>query len=323
MAKTWKGDAPVLCLAHGAYDLGAALRAQGWSGPAKVYGSKAEMMANLADVEALVISGFWTDDILDHAPNLKLVQSISAGTERYGLEALKARGVHLCSGQGVNVNAVSDHAMALLLSLTRRVNEAVLNQRKHEWRGMISNPAEREAELEGSTMVILGLGGIGGRLARLARAFGMRVIGLKRNRAGANPDGIELRGPEELKALATEADVLALTCPLTPETRGIVSAEVLRAMKPSALLINVARGPVVDEAALAEALRAGQIRGAGLDTFVEEPLDPASPLWDAPNTIITPHSAGETQFYERNVIRLLMQNLAALENGTKLVNQVV
>jgi phosphoglycerate dehydrogenase-like enzyme len=322
MAKIWTGDAPVLCLAHGAYDLETALRVQGWTGPAKVFKSKGELMANLAEVEALVISGFWTDDILDQAPKLKLVQSISAGTERYGLEAFRARGVHLCSGQGVNVNAVSDHAMALLLSLTRRVNEAVANQGKHEWRGMISDPAQREAELEGSTLVILGLGGIGGRLARLAQAFGMRVIGLKRNRSGANPDGIELRGPEELQALAAEADVLALTCPLTPETRGIVSAEVLRAMKPSAFLINVARGPVVDEAALAEVLRAGGIRGAGLDTFVEEPLDPASPLWDAPNTVITPHSAGETQFYERNVIRLLLQNIAALEKGEALVNKM-
>ncbi|MFC3123699.1 D-2-hydroxyacid dehydrogenase [Pseudoroseomonas globiformis] len=322
MAKPWKGDAPVLCLAHGAYDLETALRQQGWTGAAKVFKTKDELMANLADVEALVISGFWTDDILEKAPNLKLVQSISAGTDRYGFDAFRARGVHLCSGQGVNVNAVSDHAMALLLSLTRRVNEAVQNQSKAEWRGMISDPAQREAELEGSTMVILGLGGIGGRLARLAKAFGMRVIGLKRNRSGAHPDGIELRGPEELKALAAEADVLALTCPLTPETRGIVSREVLQAMKPSAFLINVARGPVVDEAALAEVLHAGKIRGAGLDTFVEEPLDASSALWTAPNTVITPHSAGETQYYERNVIRLLLQNVAALEQGGTLVNKV-
>ncbi|MGK7870911.1 NAD(P)-dependent oxidoreductase [Falsiroseomonas sp. E2-1-a20] len=157
----------------------------------------------------------------------------------------------------------------------------------------------------------------------LAQAFGMRVVGVRRNRGDASPPGVELRAPEELMRVAAEADVLALTCPLTPETEGLVSAEVIAAMRPDAFLINVARGRVVDEPALVEALRAGRITCAGLDCFVEEPLDPASPLWAMPNVIVTPHSAGETQHYERNVVRLLLRNLDAFERGASLVNAVV
>jgi phosphoglycerate dehydrogenase-like enzyme len=129
--------------------------------------------------------------------------------------------------------------------------------------------------------------------------------------------------PSELKRLAAEADVLALTCPLTPETEGVINAEVIGAMKRSAYLVNVARGRVVDEVALTTALRHGRLAGAGLDCFHTEPMDPASPLWTLPNVIVTPHSAGETQHYERNVVRLLLTNLQALGTKRDFTNLVI
>src|SRR5262249_18283775 len=155
-----------------------------------------------------------------------------------------------------------------------------------------------EDELGGKTLLVVGLGRIGSHLAGLARAFGMRVIATKRDpgAGGENADDVFSQG--RLHEVLPLADFVALTCPLTPQTQGLISAQALSLMKPSAYLINVARGKVVDEGALIEALAAGRIAGAGLDCTVEEPLAAASPLWDIPNVLITPHSAGETRKYE-------------------------
>jgi phosphoglycerate dehydrogenase-like enzyme len=170
----------------------------------------------------------------------------------------------------------------------------------------------------------VGLGGIGARLAALAQAFGMQVIATKRTPADA-PDGVaEVHPPEELKLLLPRADFVALTCPLTPATRNLIDAEALARLKPSAYLINVARGGCVDEPALLAALRQGTIAGAGIDHFWDEPLPADSPFWDLENVVITPHTAGETRRYEENLIDILLENLARLWRGeAELVNQVV
>ena len=189
---------------------------------------------------------------------------------------------------------------------------------------MISDLSAREDELAGRSILIIGMGAIGSRLARLARAFEMRVIGVRRNTAEILGVVDEVHTPNELPSLWGEVDFVALTCPLTDETANIVDAEVLDAMDASAYLINVARGGCVDEAALIEALKSGQIAGAGIDTTVEEPLSGLSPLWDFDNVILTPHSAGETRHYEENVIDILLENLDRLWRGqTELYNQIV
>jgi phosphoglycerate dehydrogenase-like enzyme len=170
---------------------------------------------------------------------------------------------------------------------------------------------------------VVGLGRIGARLAHLARAFGMRVIAIRRNPA-ADAAGVDaVGGNDRLREMLGEADIVALTCPLTPETENLIDAAALAAMRPAAHLVNVARGRIVDEPALIRALQEGRIAAAALDVTVEEPLPQSSPLWSLPNVLLTPHTAGETQSYEDGVIDILLENLDRLWRGETLVNQVV
>ena len=244
--------------------------------------------------------------------------------DQYGKDALRGAGVRLASAQGANARAVSEHAMALILALSRLLPEARDNQAKRVWRGMIGDLARREDELGGKTLLIVGLGRIGGRLARLGKAFDMRVVGIRRDPRGGRNGADEVHGLGLLKALLPQADFVALTCPLTPETEGLIDAEALNLMRPSAHLINVARGRVCVEAAVAGALAEGRIAGAALDCTEAEPLAADSPLWAMPNVLITPHTAGETRRYEDNVIDLLLENLDRLWRGeSELKNQVV
>jgi len=195
---------------------------------------------------------------------------------------------------------------------------------KPEWRGMIGDLARREDELLGKTLVIVGMGAIGSRLARFAKAFDMRVLATKRDPSTAQGPADEVVTPDGLGDLIPQADFLALTCPLTPETTNIVDAGVLGAMKQTAYLINVARGQCVDEPELVRALESGAIAGAGLDHFWEDPLGADSPFWGMTNVIITPHTGGETRLYEERVIDILDDNLGRLWNGqSELRNQIV
>lgn len=319
MPEPWNNGLPTVTLAHAVYDLEGEIGRQGVRCHVGTARDRGAMLPLLGDTEILVVSGLWRNDIPNLAPRLRLVQSVSAGTDQYDRALLRHRSIRLASAQGANANAVSDHAMALLLALTRRIHLARDDQHHARWTGMVGDPALREQELDGKTMVIVGPGRIGMRLSRLARAFGMHVAGVRRDRSA--PSDIPLHGPADLPMLAAEADVLALTCPLTPETEGLVSAAVIAAMKPGAILVNVARGRVVDEAALTASLQDGRI-SAGLDCFHDEPLPPDSPLWRLPNVVVTPHRGGETQFYERNVIALLRSNIAAMERGGALLNEV-
>jgi phosphoglycerate dehydrogenase-like enzyme len=281
-----------------------------------------EQAIGAADIA--VVSGLWRNSLLDKAPKLTFVQSISAGVDQFDRAAFQARGVRLASAQGANERAVAEHAIALTLALTRKLHTGRDLQRAHVWRGMIGDPATREDELGGKTMVVVGLGRIGSRVARLAKAFDMTVIGIKRDPAvGAEAADAAYRF-DTLAAVVPNADIVVLTCPLTPQTTGLIDATVLGRMKPGALLINVARGKVVDEPALIAALTAGVIAGAGLDCTAEEPLPAQSPLWDMEQVLITPHTAGETRRYEDNLIDLLLENIARLQRGeATLVNQIV
>ena len=231
--------------------------------------------------------------------------------------------MRLASARGVNARAVAEHVMGLMLALARRLPEARDNQAKRVWRGMIGDLTQREDELGGKTLLVVGLGQIGGRVAELGKAFGMRVVGLRRD-AGAGGPADAVRPMGDLRAVLPEADYVVLSCPLTPETENLIDGAALALMKPSAHLVNVARGRVLDEAALIAALQAGRIAGAGLDVTVEEPLAAESPLWAMPQVLVTPHTAGETRRYEDNVIEILEDNLARLWAGKpELRNQIV
>jgi len=219
---------------------------------------------------------------------------------------------------------VAEHAIALILAMARQIAQGRDNQAAKHWRAMIGDISKREDELGGKTLVIAGMGRIGSRLATLAKAFDMRVIATKRDPSKGAGAADKVVGQDGLLGVLPEADFVALTCPLTPQTENLIDAKALAAMKPSAYLINVARGKVVNEAALIDAMRSGRIAGAALDCVWEEPLPATSVLWELPNVLITPHTAGETRRYEDSVIDLLLQNLGRLQRGeAALHNQVV
>ena len=317
-------DKTTICFAHVAYQLQERFVGRNTGVASFEVRSPEELLRRIAEADVLVISGLWRDALVERAPKLRFIQSIGAGTDQFGREALQGRGIRLASARGVNAQAVAEHAMALILALARRLPEARDNQRRHVWRGMIGDLSSREDELGGKRLLIVGLGDIGGRLARLAKAFEMRVIGLRRDPSNGTGAADAVRRMGELCALLPEADFVALTCPLVKETENLIDAAALGAMKRSAFLINVARGRCVDEAALIEALSQGRIAGAALDVTAEEPLAPASPLWDIETALITPHTAGETRRYEDNVLDILEDNLDRLWRGDPtLRNQIV
>lgn len=313
-----------LCFAHVAYRFGDRFAARNTGIRFVEVRDRTALDAAIGGCDVLVCSGLWRNDLPAIAPRLKFVQSASAGTDQYDREAFRAHGMRLASGQGVNANAVSEHAIALMLALLRRIPEARDNQAKRFWRGMMGDFAKREDEAGGKTAVVVGLGRIGGRIARLCKALGMTVVGVRQNVAGGAEGADEVHSFRDLNSVLPRADLLILACPLTDETRGLVNAAALAALKPTAQVINVARGRVVDEPAIVAALQEGRIAGAALDVTADEPLPAESPLWDMPNVLITPHTGGETHMYEDNVLDFMMENIARLQRGeAALVNQIV
>ncbi len=283
-----------------------------------------ETRARLGEADVLVLSGFWSNDMLDAATRLGFIQICAVGYDQFDQAALSARGIRLANAAGVNANAVAEHALALMLGLTRLLPQSRDNQRQRHWRPMIGDLGAREDELMGKTILIYGAGTIGRRVAALARAFGMTVLAVKRDTSVELPEVDELHAPVAFLSQLPRTDMVVLTCPLTEETRGLMDARAFAAMKPGARLINVARGGCVVEADLVAALTAGTLAGAGIDVTEPEPLPAASPLWDLDNVLLTPHSAGETRAYETRVIDTLCENLDRLARGeTALKNQIV
>lgn len=317
-------DKLTICFAHVAYCMGErfALRNTGLN--SFELRSLDKLKARIAEADVLVCSGLWRNELIAQAPRLAFIQSISAGTDQYSRDALGAAGIRVASAQGLNERAVAEHAIALILAMARQIPQARDNQAAKQWRGMIGDISKREDELGGKTLVIAGLGRIGSRLATLAKAFDMRVIATRRDPSRGAGAADKVVGQDGLLGVLPEADFVALTCPLTPQTENLIDAKALAAMKPSAYLINVARGKVVNEPALMEALQAKRIAGAALDCVWEEPLPATSALWSVPNVLITPHTAGETRRFEDNVIDLLLENLGRMWRGeTALKNQFV
>lgn len=312
-----------ILFAHGAYQMADRFAARGTGIRHVQVRSFDDLAETVVDADVVCVSMMWKNELLAKARRLTFVQSISAGIDQYDVTEFKSKGIRLASGAGVNANAVAEHAMAHMLALNRHLHTSRDHQAQAHWRPMISEIARREAELAGKTLVIVGLGRIGQRLARFARAFDMHVIGVKRDVTQGGEGVDELVTTADLLSVLPRADVVVLACPLTSETEHLIDARALAAMKPTAQLVNVARGKVVDEAALIAALGAGRLGAAGLDVTREEPLPAASALWTLPNVLLTPHTAGETQAYEDNVIDILIENLNRLARGeTRLVNEV-
>ena len=317
-------DDLTICFAHAAYQMDTVFNALKTGINCFQVWDRAEFDRRAPEADVIVVSGMWHNGLIPLASRLKFIQSISSGTDQYDKPALAAAGVRLASGAGANARAVAEHVIGLILAMNRRFPEARDNQARAHWRGMIGDLSRREDELGGKTLVIVGLGRIGGRLARLAKAFDMDVIGFRQDPSKGGGDADQVHALADLAAHLPNADFVALTCPLTPETAHVINARTLAAMKKSAFLINAARGGCVDEAALIPALTEGRIKGAALDCTDPEPPLPASPLWAMPNVFLTPHTGGETTRYEANINEILMENLDRLWRGeAALRNQIV
>ena len=317
-------DKLTICFAHAAYQMKARFDARNTGINSFQVRSYDEFVQRVGEADVVSASGMWKNDIIPHATKLKFVQSISSGMDQYSKELLGAKGIRLASAAGVNARAVAEHALALILAVFRRLPEARDNQHKKVWRGMLGDLTQREDELGGKTLLIVGMGRIGSHLAKLAKAFDMKVIGIRRDPTAGTNGADEIHAMGDLVNLVPQADIVALTCALTPETTGLMSAAAFAAMKPSSVFVNVARGKVADEAALIATMEGNKIWAAALDVTAEEPLPAASPLWTMPNVFVTPHTAGETRAYEDNVIDILIENLDRLWRGeTTLRNQVL
>lgn len=225
------------------------------------------------------------------------------------------RGVTVTNAPGLTAIPIAQYVLAMMLRHAKGLDQWAAAQNERAWRRVASD------ELTGRTVAIIGTGGIGTEVARLARAFGMRVLGMRRR--PELPENVDaLYPPEQLHDLLSEADYVVLACPLTKHTQGMMNAAALAAMKPTAYLINVARGPIVEETALLEALREGRIAGAALDVFDDEPLPSGSPLWDLPNVVVTPHNSGASPQTGERGAQLFIDNLRRFAAGEPLLNVV-
>ena len=209
-----------ICFAHVAYRMAERFAARNTGIRHFQVNSLEELTVKIADADVVSVSMMWRNNLIARAPKLKFIQSISAGTDQYSREALKAGGIRLASAQGVNARAVAEHAMSLILAMSRQLHFARDNQAKHHWRGMISDLSKREDELGGKTLLVVGLGRIGSHLAGLARAFGMRVIATKRDPGSGFESADDVFSHGRLGEVLPLADFVALTCPLTPQTEG-------------------------------------------------------------------------------------------------------
>jgi phosphoglycerate dehydrogenase-like enzyme len=252
---------------------------------------------------------------LRDAKGLRWLHTFSAGVDHPWFQALRAQGVRLTTSSGAHAVPIAQTVVLYLLALTRDLPSWLDAQSRRAWE---RHPLR---DLQGLVLGVVGLGPIGIEVARLGAALRMRVVGIRRHPRGDEP--CETWPLARLDELLAEADALVLALPLTDETRHLLDARRIGLLKPGALVVNVGRGALVDEAALARALASGRLGGAGLDVFEVEPLPEASPLWSAPNAIVTPHNAGDTPGNLERATEIFLDNLGRFGRGEPLRNEVV
>ncbi len=274
--------------------------------------------------EAHGVDGFYASpEFLRAAKRLAWVQAQSAGVDRYlGLrELVDNDAVVLTNLRGIHGPAIADHVFAMLLALTRDLPVHLAARAEGAWKREGSGIL-RPLALQGRTLCVLGLGGIGTEVARRAHGFGMHVIATRRS-SDASPEFVERVGtPDDLHTFLGLSDVVVVCVPLTPDTERMLDAQALAALKPGAILVNIARGKIVDTEALVAALRSGHVAGACLDVTDPEPLPREHALWSFPNVVITPHVASNAELTDERAWQLYRENLRRFDAGEALLNVV-
>jgi D-2-hydroxyacid dehydrogenase (NADP+) len=268
-------------------------------------------------------AAFIDKDLVPSLTRLRWVQAPAAGVGHILSAELTASPIVLTSARGIRARAIAEHVMLMALALARQLPLVLQRQKEHVWALDEIEAAASIRTLRGRQMGIVGLGSIGSEVAGMAAAFGMRVVATRRRPNEPLPQGIgAVMPPERLPELLASSDVVVLSAALTPDTRLLINRDSLAHVKRGALLINIGRGRLIDDDAVIEALRTGALGGAALDVFTREPLDPASPYWDLPNVIVTPHLSGAMEDYWTPLVTLFAENLRRFEQGEPLINVV-
>lgn len=260
--------------------------------------------------EASIVATFgFEPDWYDHLDEIRWVQALTAGVDSYNLDRFRQHDVILTNASGVHAKPIAQQVLGYMLMFERNIHRGVHQQVEGVWDRYGGN------ELGGKTIGIIGTGAIGSEVARVVATFDTHVLGTKRDTSESVPHVDRLLSPAHTDEVLEEADYLVIACPLTEETRGLIDSQAFDRLSEDAVLINIARGEVVDESALITALEEEQIAGAGLDVFEEEPLPEDSPLWDLSNVIVTPHMAGSTPMYWTRCGELLARNYEPFIEG--------
>ncbi len=281
---------------------------------------RAAIEAVIDRVDAAILAGD-AEDYVIAGRNLKWIHCAHAGLDRSARPEVFRRGIILTGSAGRSAPALAEHVLTFMLALTYDVPMLLRAQREHRWCGEAL--ASRSA-MTGKTAGIIGMGNTGRAVVKLLKAFDMRILAWRRRPQAQ--EGVEkvycAASGDRLETMLGQCDYVVLCCGLNDETWHIINADTLRAMRREAVLINIGRGGLVDEAALTEALRTGVIAGAGLDNFTVEPLRGDSPLWDIPNVLITPHATPTLPDREDRAVSYILQNIAAFRGGGEFVNRL-
>lgn len=271
----------------------------------------------VGDAHAIIVRRPIAEDVLEAAPNLLILARHGVGVDILPLEEATERGIAVINAPAANAQSVTEHAIALMLSLTRSIRIGDQAVRAGEW---IARDHLMPTELSGKRLLLLGIGEIGRRVARVGLAMGLEIVAL--DQQALEIPGIEVRPPSELHRSLAEADVISLHLPLTPATRKILGPREFACVREGAILINTARGELIDEAALLTALRDGRIAAAGLDVFDDEPVPLGHPLTLLDNVVLTPHLAYKSRESLRRTGESVIGGLRELFEGTQPANLV-
>jgi phosphoglycerate dehydrogenase-like enzyme len=281
------------------------------------------LRALLPDAD-VAFTPFVDRDLFPALTRLRWVQSPAVGVGSLMFPDMLASAVVLTSARGIRARAIAEHVLGVTIALARRLPAAIRAQAAHRWAQQeLEGPSIDVRTLRGQCMGIVGLGAIGMEVAKIAGPFGFRITAIRRRASEPPPPGVDaVWPPDRLPDLLAQSDVVVLAAPHTPDTKRMIGRRELDRIKRGAFLINVARGKLIDDAAVIGALKDGRLGGAALDVFSQEPLDPLSPYWDAPNVIVTPHTSGALRDYWTPLVALFAENLRRFEHGEPLHNVV-